>query len=118
MSRTINLGNVTGTLQQEIENQKFRDVYKKVNLTFTSGGYYRQEKKFTEAYVEDAFVNAIIDCCKKWCIPYLDLYHDCGLVNALPDINQMYFSDDQTHPNEKAYRERLSDLVEIFMNSI
>nr|DAM46767.1 MAG TPA: GDSL like Lipase Acylhydrolase [Caudoviricetes sp.] len=67
---------------------------------------------------QDAFVNAIIDCCKKWCIPYLDLYHDCGLVNAFPDINQMYFSDDQMHPNEKAYRERLSDLVEIFMSSI
>lgn len=67
---------------------------------------------------QDAFVNAIIECCKKWCIPYLDLYHESGLVNALPDINSMYFSADQTHPNEKAYRERLSDLVESFMNRI
>ena len=67
---------------------------------------------------QDVFVNAIIECCKKWCIPYLDLYHECGLVNALPDINSMYFSADQTHPNEKAYRERLSDLVESFMNRI
>ena len=44
----------TASLKEDISNQAFRDVFEKVNLTFTSGGYYRQEKKFTEAYVEDS----------------------------------------------------------------
>ncbi len=75
-------------------------------------------KKVLYDVTQEDFVNATIQICKKWSIPYLDLYHNDGLCTALPETMSLWFANDQTHPNEKCYREKLRYLVEDFMQKL
>lgn len=45
--------------------------------------------------VRKAFFDRIVECCKKWGIPYLNLWETCYLNPLLPDIKTTYYSDNQ-----------------------
>ena len=56
--------------------------------------------------------------CKKYSVPYLDLYYDSGLCVGIPTIKTTYYKGDDIHPNVLGYEKYINDKVETFMRSL
>ena len=56
--------------------------------------------------------------CKKYSVPYLDLYYDSGLCVGIPAIKSTYYKGDDIHPNVLGYEKYINDKVEAFMKSL
>ncbi len=59
-----------------------------------------------------------VSLCKKWGIPYVDLYHESGLNTFIPAHRDLYTADsynwgigDSTHPNDLGYRTKYMPLI-------
>lgn len=60
-----------------------------------------------------------IEICKKWGVPFVDLYSESGLNTFIPEHRDMFTCDsygwgrgDCTHPNEQGYRLKYMPLIE------
>jgi lysophospholipase L1-like esterase len=65
------------------------------------------------------------EICKKWSVPYLDLFNESGLNAEIDEINNMYFQivaetgkGDGCHPNEQGYRQFLAPKIEAWMKTL
>ena len=56
----------------------------------------------TESH-QNTLVNLAIDICKKWAIPFVDIYNGGGL-NSFVNILKTTYTYEGTHPNELGYR--------------
>lgn len=71
------------------------------------------------------YFNAAEAVCKKWSVPYLDLFHKSGLNTNITSLKNMYTQDngagtgtgDGTHPNEMGYRIFYTPKIEAWMKS-
>ena len=82
--------------------------------------------------ITNAIYTAIIECCNKWGIPYLDLAKNCvpfGLFekdwgNDLSSLRNTYTTDDGTgygdgwHPNEECYKKYYVPKIEAWMKTL
>ena len=82
--------------------------------------------------ITNAIYTAIIECCNKWGIPYLDLAKNCvpfGLFekdwgNDLSSLRNTYTADDGTgygdgwHPNEECYKKYYSPKIEAWLKTL
>lgn len=63
----------------------------------------------------ESYVNAIIEVCEKYSIPYLDLYRQGGLNPDINAVNSQFFhNQDGLHPNNDGHA-RLSNKIEQFI---
>ncbi|MDF2663891.1 MAG: hypothetical protein K0Q94_6682 [Paenibacillus sp.] len=63
------------------------------------------------------------EICKKWSIPYLDLFNSSGLNYELDEIRDQYSlqtagAGDGCHPNEAGYKEFLVPQIEAWMKTL
>ena len=62
------------------------------------------------------YVQWMKDSCRKYSIPCLDMYSNSNLNPFVGDINNTYYkSQDKCHPNDIAYDERLTPIIEQFL---
>ena len=65
------------------------------------------------------FMDLAKQMCRKWSVPYIDLFEEGGMLSQLDSIRQAYTSDgDGTHPNEEGYRKYYCDKIEAKMKQI
>ena len=74
------------------------------------------------AYRDTPKYKAVIDVCKKWGIPVLDLNILCPPLGLLPNDNSLrllYTKDgDGWHPNEDGYKKFYCDKIEFWLKSL
>ena len=56
--------------------------------------------------------------CKKYSVPFLDLYYESGLCVGIDSIKSTYYKGDDIHPNPLGYAKYINDKVEAFMKSL
>ena len=56
--------------------------------------------------------------CKKYSVPYLDLYENSGLCVGIESIKETYYKGDDIHPNADGYAKYINDKVESFMKTL
>ena len=62
------------------------------------------------------FMDLAKQMCRKWSVPYIDLFEEGGMLSQLDSIRQTYTSNgDGTHPNEAGYRKYYCDKIEAKM---
>ena len=65
------------------------------------------------------FMDLAKQMCRKWSVPYVDLFEEGGMLSQLESIRQLYTSNgDGTHPNEEGYRKYYCDKIEAKMKQI
>ena len=65
------------------------------------------------------FMDLAKQMCRKWSVPYVDLFEEGGMLSQLDSIRQAYTSNgDGTHPNEAGYRKYYCDKIEAKMKQI
>lgn len=77
-------------------------------------GEYEHSVGWAERYVV-----LLQDVCKKYCVPFLDLYHYSGLYPWDADCLTMYYHNaDGTHPNSVGHRRFIYPKVAEFIKSL
>ena len=56
--------------------------------------------------------------CKKYSVPYLDLYEKSGLCVGIESIRESYYKGDDIHPNALGYEKYINNKVESFMKTL
>ena len=56
--------------------------------------------------------------CKKYSVPFLDLYYESGLCVGIDSIKSTYYKGDDIHPNALGYKKYINDKVEAFMRTL
>ena len=59
-----------------------------------------------------------IEICKKWSVPFVDLFNEGGLNTNIPAMKTGVFGTDATHPNEYGYLTYYIPVIEAKLNSI
>jgi len=80
----------------------------------------RRDDKLQRIYGERA-----LEICKKWGVPYVDLYSESGLNTFLPTHRDLFTNDsygwgygDSTHPNSLGYELKYMPLIEAKIKSL
>ena len=81
------------------------------------------EEKRTKA---NKYINALIQVCNKYSIPYLDLYNQSGLRPWDNEFNKLYYLDDNgdgkytegVHPNAEGHRKFIAPKVKAFLEKL
>ncbi len=83
-------------------------------LFFRPHNLGRRDDKLQKLYGERA-----LEICRKWGVPYVDLYSECGMNTFLPLHRDMFTCDsygwgrgDCTHPNSQGYELKYMPLIE------
>ena len=64
----------------------------------------------------DGVINALIQSCEHYCIPYLDLYHNSSLRPWDEDVRTaLYYQADGTHPNNAGHADYIYPQVKDFI---
>ena len=71
--------------------------------------------QYKTAY-RNVYFDKIRELCKKWGIPYLDLWNECHLCQDIPKIKQLMYADSQ-HLTSAGY-DYISPIIEEFMNRL
>lgn len=72
----------------------------------------------------EQYYEAVEICCKKWSIPYLDLFHMSGMNTNIEEIRNLYTLDtgggigNGTHPNLNGYTIYYVPKIEAWMKSL
>lgn len=74
---------------------------------------------FDDHHWHTQYYPAIVQMCKKWGIPYCDLYNNVPSLNLISSLKSAYTKDaDGWHPNEDGYRKFYADKVEAFLETL
>ncbi|HHQ4319652.1 BppU family phage baseplate upper protein [Clostridium perfringens] len=74
--------------------------------------------------VQNEYWELARNICRKWSIPFLDLFNSSGLICNIPEINDTFFKHglsgqgDQVHPNERGYKEYLVPKIEAWIKTL
>ena len=79
--------------------------------------YPANEKQNTSGFSIGDVAKAVIETCKLYSIPVLDLYHQSNLYPWLPASKSAYFKNDGLHPTEKG-QEVIAHKILAFINSL
>ncbi|MCM2675905.1 SGNH/GDSL hydrolase family protein [Alkalicoccobacillus plakortidis] len=110
-SRNAPLGEVTEGYDNEFDESTFcggfESICKKLKINWLGAKvlYVRPHNmKSRDIDKQIAFGNKALEVCRKWSIPYLDLYTEGGLNTHLGEMNAAYtINQDGTHPNTEGY---------------
>lgn len=99
----------------------FLTAYPKAKIIFfRPHNMGRRGREIQKIYGERA-----IELCKKWGVPYVDLYEESGLNTFLPVHRDMFTCDsygwgrgDSTHPNALCYELKYMPLIEAKIKSL
>lgn len=69
---------------------------------------------------QESYINAAIAACKKWSIPYVDIYHQGGINTCIDDMRSTYsyntadklYDGNGTHLNAEGYKLWYAPLIE------
>ena len=95
----------------------------KTNFTIPNGTkiiYVRSHNMASRDKRQVTLGELAVEICKKWSVPVVDLYSECGLNTNLPGMVGAYTiaNDDRTHPNTLGYELFYTPLIESKMKSI
>lgn len=108
-SKEIEIGEVTDSYDSQLDERTFcgamESMLKKASLNWKGKkiGFICTFK--TPAATDfRIYMNKAMEICKKWSVPYLDLFDNSGLNLYLPEIATLYTKNgDKTHPTDEGY---------------
>lgn len=81
---------------------------------------YVRVHNMSSRWIEDQKIygERALDICKKWSVPYVDLFNEGGLNTNIPSMKTGVFGNDPTHPNKYGYANYYLPLIEGKLKSI
>ena len=111
---TLDTTTFAGAFEQMLKSAITRFPNKKIGYILIHKCAYQFDSR-----VPNSYYDMVINACKKWGIPYLDLNTQVPPLNYIADLRTTYTANsDGYHPNELGYRTFYVPKITAFLNTM